>query len=146
MKRLLMTLAAAVLFAGCNTVTISSPGSLDGIDVKDAKRPADRVITVGTDGYFFLWTIPVVAGNMTEWDAEKKGLKNTTRWFSCETRLQKLHDTLFRYADSLDCDVVDIVVNDRSVSRLGLWSLEGWFSGVFGLSPVSVSGVLVPKK
>ena len=136
MKRIMILLAGALALAGCNTVAISSPGSLDGVKVKGAGGQASRVITIGTDGYYLLWSVPLFAGNMTLWDSTRHRLRDSVRFFSEETSPQKLQDILYRYAEELDCDVVDVVLNDRDSVDFMLFQGQS----------TSISAVLVPRK
>lgn len=136
MKKLFFGLSAALLFAGCNTVAVSNPGSLSGIDVRGAGGRADRVVTLGTECYYLLWSLPLASGNMSDWDAAAKAPKNSVSFFADETSLRKLEDMLYRYAESHGCDVCDIIYecdDDADVNFIQSRS-------------ASVSGVLVPRK
>lgn len=136
MKGMTLAFAAALLLAGCNTVQISSPGALAGVDVKGAGGRADRVIMIGTDCYYLLWTLPLVSGNMTDWDGAEKRVENSVKLFSDEATPMKLQDMLYRYADSLDCDVTDIVYKFDDDAEISVVQCQS----------ANVSGVLVPRK
>lgn len=136
MKKMLLGLSAALLLAGCNTVAVSNPGSLAGIDVKGTGGRADRVVTLGTECYYLLWSLPLVSGNMTDWDNESKAPKNTISLFADETSLVKLEDMLYRYADSYGCDVCDVIYECDDDADVGFIQSRS----------ASVSGVLVPRK
>ena len=136
MKKLMTAMASVLLLAGCNTVAISQPGSLVGVDVKGADGRADRVITIGNDCYFLLWTLPLISGNMTDWDSKGNCLENSVKIFSNEITQQKLQDMLFRYADMLGCDVTDVIYRCDDDAEINIVQCQS----------ASVSGVLVPRK
>lgn len=136
MKKMFFGLSAALLLVGCNTVAVSNPGSLAGIDVKGARGKADRIVTLGTECYYLLWSLPLVSGNMTDWDTAVNKPKNTVSFFADETSLKKLKDMLYRYADSHDCDVCDIIYECEDDADVNFIQSRS----------ASVSGVLVPRK
>ena len=133
---------AALALTGCASVEISSPKTLEGLDVKGANGKADRAIVIANDQYCLFQSIPLAAGSMT-WVAGEKGVDGTPAFFSNE--LVKMPDALYRYADSMNCDVVDIVVNNRSVCGIGLFGVMDWFRTLVGCESVTVSGVLRPR-
>ena len=134
--------ATAVLFAGCASVEISSPNSLDGVDIKGSK-PGDvnRVIVIENDGYFLFSYIPLVAGN-TKWDSKEQEIKGGPSFFYSETTTQPMIDTLYNYAQRENCDVVDVIINNRTEYGFDLTSLMGLFKAAIGCEPINVSGVL----
>ena len=137
--------AATVLVGGCTTVEISSPGSLKGVDVKGAGGNADRAIMLGNEGYYLFQSIPLVAGDVS-WDAKKGGIVNGVSFFSDELAGDRMANAMFRYAESQDCDLVDLVINNRSECKIGLFGLMDWISTVVGCQGVCYSGVLRPRK
>ena len=147
MKTLLQAaaVAAAVLVGGCTTVEISSPGSLKGVDVKGAGGKADRAIMLGNEGYYLFQCIPLVAGDVT-WNERKGGIVNEISFFSNELAGDRIANAMFRYAESQNCDLVDLVINNRSDCKIGLFGLMDWFNTVVGYQGVCYSGVLRPRK
>ena len=137
--------AAAVLVGGCTTVEISSPGSLKGVDVKGAGGKADRAIMLGNEGYYLFQCIPLVAGDVT-WNERKGGIVNEISFFSNELAGDRIANAMFRYAESQNCDLVDLVINNRSDCKIGLFGLMDWFNTVVGYQGVCYSGVLRPRK
>ena len=137
------TIAAAVLVGGCSTVKMSEKGSLAGIDVKGADGKADRTLCVGNEGCFLFNTIPLISGDM-DWDAKKKGI-NT--WalspFKNEATVRRLTDAFYRYAESENCDVVDVVVDDRTQYPIGILNIETF---ILSTHELYVTGVLKPRK
>ena len=138
-------IAAAVLVGGCTTVEISSPGSLKGVDVKGAGGKADRAIMLGNEGYYLFQSIPLVAGDVS-WDAKKGGIVNGVSFFSDELAGDRMANAMFRYAESQNCDLVDLVINNRSDCKIGLFGLLDWFNTIVGSQGVCYSGVLRPRK
>ena len=140
-----VALAAAMLIGGCTTVEISSPGTLKGIDVKGAGGQADRVIMLGNEGYYLFQFIPLAVGDVT-WDEKKGGIVNEISFFSDELAGDRMANAMFRYAESQDCDLVDLVINNRTECKIGLFGLMDWFNTVVGCQGVCYSGVLRPRK
>ena len=140
-----VTIAAAVLVGGCTTVEISSPGSLKGIDVKGAGGKADRAIMIGNEGYFFFQCIPLVAGDVT-WDAKKGGIVDGIAFFSDEICGDRMANAMFHYAESQNCDLVGLVINNKCESKIGLFGLMDWFKTLVAYQGVTYSGVLRPRK
>ena len=138
-------IAAAVLVGGCTTVEISSPGTLKGVDVKGAGGKADRAIMLGNEGYYLFQCIPLVAGDVT-WNERKGGIVNEILFFSNELAGDRIANAMFRYAESQNCDLVYLVINNRSDCKIGLFGLMDWFNTVVGYQGVCYSGVLRPRK
>lgn len=139
------TIAAAVLVGGCTTVEISSPGSLKGMNVKGAGGKADRAIMLGNEGYYLFQCIPLVAGDVT-WDSRKGGIVDEIVLFSDELAGDRMANAMFRYAESQDCDLVDLVINNRTECKIGLFGLLDWFQTIVACHGVCYSGVLRPRK
>ena len=139
------TIAAAVLVGGCTTVEISSPGSLKGVNVKGAGGKADRAIMLGNEGYYLFQCIPLVAGDVT-WDSRKGGIVDEIVLFSDELAGDRMANAMFRYAESQDCDLVDLVINNRTECKIGLFGLLDWFQTIVACHGVCYSGVLRPRK
>ena len=138
-------IAAAVLVGGCTTVEISSPGTLKGIDVKGAGGKADRAIMLGNEGYYLFQCIPLVVGDVN-WDEKKGGIVNEISFFSDELAGDRMSNAMFRYAESRDCDLVDVVINNRIACKIGLFGLMDWFNTIVACHSECYSGVLRPRK
>lgn len=139
MKRVLLA-SVLVAMAGCTTVEISSPGSLGEIDVKGAGGKADRVIMLGNEGYYFFHTWPIMTGDVS-WNARKGGIVNEVEMFSDELKGDRMAEAMSRYAESQNCDLVDLVVSDRYNAGIG-----AWFNIIINCKSVVYSGVLRPRK
>ncbi len=138
-----VAIAAAVLVGGCSTVKMSEKGSLSGIDVRGADGKADRTLCVGNEGCFLFNTIPLISGDM-DWNAKKKGIDTwALSVFKNETTVQRLTDAFYRYAESENCDVVDVVVDDRTQYPVGIMDFEKY---IFMSHELYVTGVLKPRK
>ena len=142
--RLMAGIALAGALAGCNTVVVSSPGSLSGIKVHGAPNPADRVIMVANDGYFLFHCLPLVTGSM-EWSPKDKALCNDMEFFTDHMKADKMLDAMRRYADSLNCDLVDIVVNDKNECPIGFLDFSDMANTVIAYRSTTYSGVLCPR-
>ena len=140
-----VAVAAAVLVGGCTTVEISSPGTLKGIDVKGAGGKADRAIMLGNEGYYLFQCIPIVAGDVT-WDAKRGGIVDEISFFSNELSGDRMSSAMFRYAESQNCDLVDLVINNRTECKIGLFGLMDWFQTIVACHGGCYSGVLRPRK
>jgi len=144
MKGLFAGLALATMAAGCNTVVISSPGTLRGIDVNGAGGRADRVISISNEGYFLFHFLPLATGS-TDWVPEEKRMSNGSEFFSNHLSGDRMMRAMCRYADSLDCDLVDIVVIDKNECPLGLMGIQDWINTVIAYRDITYSGVLCPR-
>ncbi len=137
-----LAVGAALFMTGCASVEISSPNALDGVEIKGSK-PGDinRVIVLENDGYFLFSYIPLAAGNM-KWSAANQDIKGGPCFFSSETVTQPMLDSLYHYAERENCDVIDVIINNRTEYGFDLTSLMGLFKAVIGCEPINVSGVL----
>jgi len=141
MKRLMVAIAGAALVAGCSTVSISKTGTLKGIDVKGADGKADRTLCVGNEGYFFFNWVPIVSSSM-DWDDEENGIDLwSMSWFKDETTVQRLTDAFYRYAERENCDVVNVVVDDKTC-----YGISYGIADLFDTHEIFITGVLKPRK
>lgn len=146
MKRFeLFVLSSLLALSGCSTVLISSPGSLSGVDVKGAKGGADRTIMVANEGYYFFQAWPIVSGSAS-WNSKAKEIFNDVEFFSEQLDGTQMVNIMSRYADSRNCDLVDVVINNRSQYNIGLFGVMDWFNTVIGYQAVTYSGVLRPRQ
>ena len=144
MKRLFAGLALAALAAGCNSVVISSPGTLRGVDVNGAGGRADRVISISNEGYFLFHCLPIVTGS-ADWVPSEKRISSESDFFSNNLTGDRMMDAMCRYAASMDCDLVDIVVNDKNECPLGVMDVTDWFSTLIAYRAITYTGVLCPR-
>lgn len=132
---------AGLLAGGCATVEMSSPGSLKGVDVKGAGGKADRAIMVANEGYYLFQAWPLVAGDVT-WIAGRNEIDGSPVFFSEELEGDKMLNAIGKYANSRDCDLVDLVIVNRCECKIGLFGLLDWFNTVVGYQGGYYSGVL----
>ena len=142
--RFMAGIALAGALAGCNTVVVSSPGSLAGIEVNGAPNPASRVLMVSNEGYFLFHCLPLVTGSM-EWSPNEKKLYNDIELFTDHMKADRMLDAMRRYADSMDCDLVDIVVNDKNTCPVGFLDVQDWANTLIAYRSTTYSGVLCPR-
>ena len=128
---------------GCATVYRSSPGSLDGLAYMGAKDAPSELIYITTTGYYFLWTIPIVSGDL-RWNDQTKSINGGTCFFRDMVGATELQDALLKIAETRNCDVIDIAYHDTDTSYAGP-SYGGAIGVFFGSSQIGVSGVLVPR-
>ena len=130
--------------AGCAEVYRTTPGSFASMDYKDAGTTPLEHVYITTTGYYCLWSIPLASGDLS-WNAEKQSINGGTCFFSDQVGATELQNALLKIAESRDCDVIDMVVDDSDTSYAGV-SYEGVIGVFFGASHIGVSGVLVPKE
>ena len=136
-------LGAVAAAAGCATVRYSSPKMLKGIDIQGAGGPPERLVLVDTSGFYFLWTIPIVSGDM-RWNEKTRSIEGGTVFFRDMVGLDELQNALVKIAESQNCDLVDISVQDSDTSYAEP-SYEGAVGLLFGSSRLCASAVLVPR-
>ena len=135
----------AAMAAGCATVDYSSPGKLDGLSVKGIEgRQASQLVTISTTGYYVLWTVPLVSGDL-EWDAAKKSINGGFSLFSDQVGVEDLQTALLNIASSRDCDLADVHYADTDSTYAGASDWGGIIGCLFGSSQMSVSALLVPR-
>ena len=137
-------MALLVGAAGCATVYRTTPGSLTGMGYKDADAIPLEQVYITTTGYYCLWTIPLVSGDL-RWNEEKQSINGGTCLFSDQVGAAELQDALLKIAESRNCDVIDIMFDDSDTTFANV-SYGGIIGAFFGSSHMGVSGVLVPKK
>ena len=130
--------------AGCATVYRTAPGSLTGMGYKGVGSTPLEQVYITTEGYYCLWSIPIMSGDL-RWNEEKQSINGGTRLFCDMVSAAELQNALLKIAESRDCDVIDMVIDDSDTSYAGV-SYEGAVGVFFGSSHIGVSGVLVPKK
>ena len=134
----MLAAALAAMAAGCASVSYSSPDALDGVKVKGLEgRPAAQQVVIRTTGYYVLWYIPLVSGDL-RWNPETKSINGGFSLFSDQVGVNNLQSVLEKIAESRDCDLADVHFNDSDTFYDGMSSL-------FGSSDMSVSALLVPR-
>ena len=128
---------------GCATVYCSSQGALDGMEYKDAKGTPSEHVYIKSTGYYFLWTVPLASGDV-RWNDEKKSINGGTCLFRDMVGATELQEALLKFAETRNCDVIDMSFQDSDTSFAGV-STGGAIGAMFGSSLIGVSGVLVPR-
>ena len=130
--------ALAVMAAGCASVSYSSPDALEGVKIKGLEgKPAGQQVVIRTTGYYLLWTIPLVTGDL-RWNPETKSINGGFSLFDDQVGVNNLQEVLLKIAESRNCDLADVHFNDSDTFYDGMSSL-------FGSSDMSVSALLVPR-
>ena len=135
---------AALMAAGCASVTYSSPGALDGVAVKGVDGKVGQVVLIDTSGFYMFWAVPLVSGDL-RWSEEKKSIEGGTSFFSDQVGVAELQSALLKIAESRNCDLADVTYFDGDSSYAGV-SYGGAVGPCFGSSHMSVSAILVPRK
>ena len=146
MKKLKSGVLAAVLAAaaGCATVNYSSTGMLDDVTVRGIEgKQAQQQVVINTIGYYVLWTIPLVSGDL-RWDPETQTIKGGFQLFSDQVGVNELQTALLKIAETRDCDLADVHYSDSDTSFAGA-SDVGLIGALFGSSQMGVSALLVPR-
>lgn len=145
LKSGLPAIALALLFAGCATLEYSSPGMLDDVSVKGIEgKKADCQVVISTTGYYMLWTIPLVSGDI-RWNPETKSINGGYSFFRDHVSLDELQTALLKIAESQDCELADVHYADTDSTFAGV-SESGAIGALFGSSQMGVSALLVPRK
>ena len=152
MKHRTMALAVAgfaALFAamvtGCASVEYSSPGKLKNVSVKGAPRAkAGQHVAITTSGYYMLWCIPLVSGDL-RWDDEKREIKGGFSFFTDQVGFQELQTALQKIAEVRNCDLADVNFHDSDGFYADV-SYAGIVGSLFGSSHMGVSAILVPRE
>ena len=144
-KKLALSAALAVMAAGCATENYSSAGRLDGISVKGIEgRQARQQVVISTSGYYVLWTIPLVSGDL-RWNPETQSINGGFSLFSDQVGINELQTALLKIAESRNCDLADVHYSDSDSSYAGASDLSGAIGALFGSSQMGVSALLVPR-
>lgn len=120
MKKLMFCFLAASLLAGCETVEISSPGSMKDIAVQGADE-CDKMIQIRRSALYLFWNYRLIGPDST---------------------LAALQNQITSYAKNNNYDVVDMIIEDSSSVSAGLTSYDGFVGFFLGLGEVSGSAVL----
>ena len=132
------------LLAGCASVTYSSPQALSGITIKGAADAPSQLVFIDTTGFYFLWTLPIVSGDL-RWNAGSQSIEGGTSFFQDQVGVDELQTALLKIAELRNCDLVDVNYYDSDTTYAGA-SYGGAVGALFGSSHMSVSAVLVPRK
>ena len=147
MKKMMQIGAAAIIAsmaAGCASVKYSSPGMLDNVSVKGIEgRKAGQTVLINTTGFYMFWTIPLVSGDL-RWNEQKKSIEGGTSFFRDQVGVDELQTALLKIAETRNCDLADIYVQDSDSSYAGP-SYGGAVGSCFGSSHMSISAILVPR-
>ena len=147
MKKMMQIGAAALiasLAAGCASVTYSSPGMLDNVSVKGIEgRKAGQTVLINTTGFYMFWTLPLVSGDL-RWNEQKKSIEGGTSFFRDQVGVDELQTALLKIAETRNCDIADVYVQDSDSSYAGP-SYGGLVGSCFGSSHMSISAILVPR-
>lgn len=139
--------AMAALLAGasgCASVYTTSPGSFASMEYRGANSAPTELVYITTTGYHFLWSIPLVSGDL-RWNASKQSINGGTCFFRDQVGAAEIQNAMLKIAESRNCDVIDMVFDDSDTSYAGV-SYGGLIGLFFGSSQIGLSGVLVPKK
>ena len=146
MKNILKSIliaAFAVLITGCATITSTPYDKLDGIKLDGTDGKPSEVVFIESTGFYILWQVPIFSGDI-RWNSEKKSIEGGFSLFRSHLSLVNLQKAITNYADSRNCDLVDVIYNDSNKSY-GEASETGLIGALFGSTTINVSAVLVPR-
>ena len=98
---------------------------------------------VSTTGYYLLWTVPLVSGDI-RWNDEKKSIEDGTTFFRDLVGAEEVQNVLLKIAENNNCNLVDVTFHDSDTSYAGP-SYGGIVGSCFGSSHMSISAILVPR-
>ncbi len=136
-----LAIAATLAFAGCAHVSMSSPGTLSGVDVIGSPTQLDRQVVVRNSGAHLFWTFTLESGDL-RWDEEKNDIKGGIVLFDDYCGNDDCYDVLLRIAEREKCDLVDVVFTESSTSGFKCSSYAGLLGGVVGTYTVQACGIL----
>jgi hypothetical protein len=139
----ILCVAFAVLITGCATITSTSYDTLDGVKLDGTDRKPSEVVFIESTGFYILWAVPIFSGNI-KWNSEKKNIEGGVSFFKDNISLAYLQNAITNYADSRNCDLVDVIYNDTNASYAEA-SETGLIGALFCSATINVSAVLVPR-
>jgi len=135
--------AFVVLVTGCATITTTSYDTLDGVQLIGTTRKPSEVVFIENKGFYILWQVPICSGDI-RWNNEKKSIEGGVAFFKDHVSLANLQNAITNYADSRNCDLVDVTYNNSSASYADASEI-GLIGAFFGSATINVSAVLVPR-
>ena len=135
--------ALAVLITGCATITSTPYDTLDGVKLSGADGKPSEVVFIESTGLFILWQVPIFSGDI-RWNNKKKSIEGGVSFFRNHLSLANLQNAITNYADSRNCNLVDVIYNGTETSYAEA-SETGLIGALFGSSTINVSAVLVPR-
>ena len=135
--------AVAVLITGCATITSTPYDKLEGVKLAGTNGKPSEVVFIETTGFYILWQVPLFSGDI-RWNSEKKNIEGGVSFFKDHVNLANLQNAITNYADSRNCDLVDVTYNDTNACYAGASEI-GLIGALFGSATINVSAVLVPR-
>ena len=139
----ILCVAFAVLITGCATFTSTPYDKLDGVILNGTDRKTSEVVFMESTGFYILWQVPLFSGDI-RWNNEKKSIEGGVSFFKDHISLANLQNAITNYADSRNCDLVDVIYNDTNASYAEA-SETGLIGALFCSATINVSAVLVPR-
>ena len=139
----ILIVAFVVLVTGCATITSTPYDTLDGVKLNGTDRKPSEVVFIESTGFYILWQVPLFSGDI-RWNSKKKNIEGGVSFFKDHVSLTNLQNAITNYADSRNCDLVDVIYNDTNASYAGA-SEVGLIGALFGSATINVSAVLVPR-
>ena len=139
----ILCVAFAVLITGCATITSTPYDKLDGVKLNGTDRKPSEVVFMESTGFYILWQVPLFSGDI-RWNNEKKSIEGGVSFFKDHISLANLQNAITNYADSRNCDLVDVIYNDTNASYAEA-SETGLIGALFCSATINVSAVLVPR-
>ena len=139
----ILIVAVAVLITGCATITSTPYDTLEGVKLEGTNGKPSEVVFIESTGFCILWQVPLCSGDI-RWNEEKKTIEGGVSFFKNHVSLANLQNAITKYADSRNCDLVDVIYDNASASYAEA-SEVGLIGALFGSATINVSAVLVPR-
>ena len=139
----ILCVAFAVLITGCATFTSTPYDKLEGVKLNGTDGKPSEVVFMESTGFYILWQVPLFSGDI-RWNNEKKSIEGGVSFFKDHISLANLQNAITNYADSRNCDLVDVIYNDTNASYAEA-SETGLIGALFCSATINVSAVLVPR-
>ena len=74
-----------------------------------------QLVCIDCLGYYILWVVPLVSGDI-RWNNEKKTIEGGFSLFKDHVSRENIQKAITNFADSRNCDLLDITYNDSGKS------------------------------
>jgi len=147
MKNSCFIAAAGLLtaaFAGCASIERTSPGVMDGLNVKGGAQPATQTVCVRNFGFGFVYLFTAICGDL-DYDKSTQDIKGGCLLFSDKCNCFDCYNTLQTVANEEGKRLTNINMVNNSLPSQGITSYPQLLGWLIEFEDVSCSGVLRTK-
>ncbi len=129
MKRLMLAMSAAALFAGCASIERTSPGMMDGLDVVGGNSPAEETVCARSFGLGLLYLITFISGDV-EYDDVKHDVSGGVLFFRDRCNCADCFRTVQAIAKDRGKVATNVNMYNNSLPNQGITGYTdflGWF-------------------